>query len=405
VVLAPNLDLDTASKTHVTTEEFRSETDGLYYFEQRGLLTQECEGWRTIQAEQENRRLLYVALTRAKYKCYVISYQKLRGGSTVKNFITALKENKSVGINDLIHWEDPSSLNPATYRYRNATSSAPPKYLKADGFSLLDMGWKKMSYSALNPPHQIGTIIPEQLPTPTPYDRFIFEQLKKGAHTGNLLHYIFEQADFTNPSDWKKLIHKAARRLGTSIDDNDTEGLYQMMQQVLQVDLPLPSGVFSLSSVANNQKMNELEFDFPVQQLPTKVFENLSPANTPWQLQAEDTLQGIMNGKMDLFFEHNGKYYILDWKSNHLGYQTEDYARDKVADAMTANNYHLQYHLYTVALCLYLRWRLPDFDYDKHFGGVIYLFVRGIRIGEENGIFYHQPERRLIEDMLELFGS
>jgi exodeoxyribonuclease V beta subunit len=68
VVLAPNLDLDTASKTHVTTEEFRSETDGLYYFEQRGLLTQECEGWRTIQAEQENRRLLYVALTRAKYK-------------------------------------------------------------------------------------------------------------------------------------------------------------------------------------------------------------------------------------------------------------------------------------------------------------------------------------------------
>ena len=171
-----------------------------------------------------------------------------------------------------------------------------------------------------------------------------------------------------------------------------------------RVQVNIPAVGFSLNSISNQQKMNELEFDFLVQAFPTKEMQRLSPNETPWHIQASDTLQGIMNGKMDLFFEQSGKYYILDWKSNHLGNQTADYGATQVSEAMTANNYHLQYHLYTIALCLYLRWRLPDFDYDRDFGGVIYLFVRGVRAGEDTGIFYHKPSRSLINEMLQLFG-
>lgn len=400
VVLVPNLDMDTQKKNHVTTEEFRSELDGQYYFDQSCMLTKECEEWRIRQSEQENRRLLYVALTRAKYKCYVFSYNK-RGKSTLRNFINAIAENHPTGIEHLIEWPDASPLTPALYKYRTASASVTATYLEAKNFSLTDMAWRKMSYSALNPPHAFLNYSSNSIGE-TQYDRFIFEQLKKGAHTGNLLHYIFEQADFTNPTQWNKIIQKAAKRLGASIDADETDGLCQMMQHVLQVNI-LAVG-FSLNSISNQQKMNELEFDFPVQPFPTKEMQRLSPDETPWHIQDTDTLQGIMNGKMDLFFEQGGKYYILDWKSNHLGNQTADYGTTQVLEAMTANNYHLQYHLYTVALCLYLRWRLPDFDYDRDFGGVIYLFVRGVRVGEDTGIFYHKPSKALIDEMLQLFG-
>ncbi len=406
VVLAPNLDLDTQSKRHVHADDFRSEDDGQYYFDHKGILSAECEAWRMKQAEQENRRLLYVALTRAKYKCYIFTNQKARA-SSVKNFIHSLSENKPAGIDSLIVWEDPSALTPALYKYRSAASVIPARYLKADNFSLLDTGWRKMSYSALNPSHAMLNYPAEFSENITPYDQFIFNTLKKGAHTGNLLHFIFEQADFTDESQWKKIISKAARRLGARINDEETEGLFQMMQQVLRVPLSFPSGDFTLSSLSNAKKLNELEFDFPVNTVKITELEKLSPPHTPWRLQAganQTTLQGIMNGKMDLFFEQKGKYYILDWKSNHLGYKTSDYDQAKVAEAMAANNYHLQYHLYTVALCIYLRWRIPDFDYNLHFGGVIYLFVRGVRTHDNHGIFYHKPDADLIQSMMRLMG-
>jgi exodeoxyribonuclease V beta subunit len=112
-----------------------------------------------------------------------------------------------------------------------------------------------------------------------------------------------------------------------------------------------------------------------------------------------------MNGKIDLFFEHNGKYYILDWKSNFLGNSLEFYGEDAVKAAMYENNYNLQYLIYTVALTKYLKLRKPDFDYDTHFGGVIYLFLRGVRAEGQTGIYYSKPEGKLIEQIKGLIGG
>ena len=77
----------------------------------------------------------------------------------------------------------------------------------------------------------------------------------------------------------------------------------------------------------------------------------------------------------------------------------EDYSVSRVRESMTENNYHLQYHIYTLALRRYLATRVPDFDYDRDFGGCIYLFVRGMRAGSDTGIFFHKPERALLDRM------
>lgn len=116
-------------------------------------------------------------------------------------------------------------------------------------------------------------------------------------------------------------------------------------------------------------------------------------------------LGGLMNGKIDLFFEREGRFYILDWKSNYLGFNLENYNSEGVLNAMNESNYHLQYLIYTVALKKYLSSRIPDFDYEKQFGGVVYLFLRGLRKGNAGGVFTAKPPLALIEKMEHLLHS
>ena len=93
-------------------------------------------------------------------------------------------------------------------------------------------------------------------------------------------------------------------------------------------------------------------------------------------------------------FEHEGRFFILDWKSNHLGDTPTHYGQDAMAAAMRDQGYHLQYLLYLVALDRYLRHRLAGYDPEQHLGGAVYLFVRGVRPDwrDANGA----PHRRLL---------
>jgi exodeoxyribonuclease V beta subunit len=95
----------------------------------------------------------------------------------------------------------------------------------------------------------------------------------------------------------------------------------------------------------------------------------------------------------------------VDWKTNHLGYQTDDYGAAAVQEAMSNNNYHLQYFIYLSALYKFLQQRLPDFEYDKHIGGVYYLFVRGIRRKGEQGIFYRRPSQEELLAFMRVLGK
>jgi len=148
-----------------------------------------------------------------------------------------------------------------------------------------------------------------------------------------------------------------------------------------------------------------LEFDFNVKPFHPATINRLSTPDLPFQVRQAKELEGIMNGKIDLFFEHAGKYYILDWKSNFLGDLTSDYSPGRIREAMAASNYHLQHLVYTLAVKKYLRLRLPGFDYATHFGGVIYLFVRGVRDHQDTGLFTYRPPEALINTLDELLGE
>lgn len=107
----------------------------------------------------------------------------------------------------------------------------------------------------------------------------------------------------------------------------------------------------------------------------------------------------MLKGFIDLVFEHQGRYYIVDWKSNHLGNHPDDYSQSRIEQAMIDHRYDLQYHIYALALHRFLTLRLADYNYAQHFGGVYYLFLRGVVPGSDNGIFHTRPDQQLIEQL------
>ena len=109
-----------------------------------------------------------------------------------------------------------------------------------------------------------------------------------------------------------------------------------------------------------------------------------------------DTLNGMLKGFIDLVFEHEGRHYVLDYKSNWLGPGGADYRAASMQAAVLEHRYELQYLFYLLALHRLLKSRLPDYDYDRHVGGALYLFLRGIQ-SDSGGVFHARPSRAVIE--------
>ena len=113
----------------------------------------------------------------------------------------------------------------------------------------------------------------------------------------------------------------------------------------------------------------------------------------------------MMKGFIDLIFMHNGKFYIVDYKTNHLGNHSKDYDDTNLNTAMLDNYYDVQYLIYSVALTRYLKFRMPNYNYDEHFGGVFYLFVRGMTDIGSDGIYFRKPTEKQIEQLDQLMGA
>lgn len=382
IVLAPFLDF--AESRNIELVSYRDPETGDYVAAEKSKLTEDQEKWYKQQAEQENRRLLYVAITRAVYKCYIFrnSYYYV---STLLEFL------KAITPDDVLIKAETEIPEAKGYRYRENIPA--PARITQDTvhFSLKEQYWRKMSYTMLAAKHEI---LPREraLPQENEYDTFIFNTLRRGAKTGNLLHFIFEKVDFTDDTRWGKWLEEAVRRFAPGQQELYLPMLRQLLEHVLNAVIHIEGETFSLSSVSLRRRITEFEFDFPVAAFETAQLNSLSDTVAIVAVKLNNgELEGIMNGKMDLFFEHNGKYYILDWKSNYLGFSMPDYSPEALAAALNENNYHLQYLLYTVAAKKYLETRLPAFDYETQFGGVIYLFVRGVRKEGDTGIFVTKP--------------
>lgn len=126
---------------------------------------------------------------------------------------------------------------------------------------------------------------------------------------------------------------------------------------------------------------------------------------------APEVLRGYLKGFIDLVFIHEGRYYLADYKSTWLGARSQDYAPAALAPAMDAAGYRLQYALYVVALHRFARTRTPAYDYTNNFGGVFYLFLRGLHPdwrdanGQPCGVFFDKPPLELVQELDSLFSG
>jgi exodeoxyribonuclease V beta subunit len=371
----------------------------LYYTIENDLKNDDQKIYWEEQTEQENRRLLYVAVTRSRMACFIqaSNYYKNSSLRYFRDQLSEAKPDPSIIDTD---WQIDVAGRIALPGRISTVQTAARIYAEAPSFegNLLQRLWRRTSYSGLSPEH---------MPAPSPkaegfesnYDEFVFRTIKRGAHTGNLIHYIFERIDFRRTDLWETVIQKAIKRLSGNQPDIFIRQMKEMLQQVVETVI-VPGADLQLTQIGWEDRLSELEFDFPLTEFATNQLAKLTDGtDTPFALKADQQLEGIMNGKVDLIFRHAGKYWILDWKSNHLGDRVEDYSVSRVRESMAENNYHMQYHIYTLALRRYLVTRVPDFDYDRDFGGCIYLFVRGMRTGSDTGIFVHKPERALLDQM------
>ena len=138
----------------------------------------------------------------------------------------------------------------------------------------------------------------------------------------------------------------------------------------------------SLRDIPKKERLSEVEFSYPLTHLtPASLAAAFAKstilggdARTQMGKLRFDPVEGFMHGFIDLLFRFGDRYYLIDWKSNWLGNQPADYASEGMKRAMLEHNYYLQYHLYTLAADLFLEKRLPGYDYQKHFGGVFYIF-------------------------------
>lgn len=393
IVFAPFLDLKSENDRDFCS--FKDNSTGEYLFGITENLTDEHREMVEKQLEQENRRLIYVAITRAVYKCYITRYTYYQNNTSLIPFVKSIQTPQEQP--GLIDFSQSLEVD-KDYRYSKSTDQqfSIPSY--AEKFDLNERYWRKLSYSSLAR-KPIYTKKQNAFIDLKDYESFIFKKLQKGNITGNLLHHIFENIDFTNGQYWERYIHASLIRFMPKQLENYKTSLVQLLEEVLNAKIEIANQEFRLSELPKNKRLNELEFDFNIPVFSTQTLNSLSTTEYPFSVNSYGELEGIMNGKMDLFFEYNGLFYILDWKSNFLGDSLDFYSKESLNAVMWENNYHLQYLIYTIAAKKYLEQRLLDFDYDKHFGGVIYLFVRGLRKGSNSGIFVRKPELDRIEEL------
>ncbi|MBC3620820.1 exodeoxyribonuclease V subunit beta [Vibrio metschnikovii] len=379
----------------------------------------------------EDLRLLYVALTRAVYGCF-IGLAPLRNGRSTKEptgvHLSAigylLQNGQETGIAEL-H----SALN-AQVRDAIVVTAQPP--LQNEPFTALvaekpilkaqtlhthiDRHWRLTSYSALvkhssklaydeasleisgfdidsgDEQHQALLLEPE---------RSIFT-FPRGATPGTFLHSLFEVVEFTESAS----SDENQQRIIALMEQEQIElewlpVLQQLVDTVLAT--PLDGKALRLNQKNAQQRLVEMEFLLPVEVLSAPALNRIIQRYDPLSAKAGELgfypVQGMLKGFIDLVFEHQGKYYLLDWKSNHLGDEIGAYHGERLKAAMVEHRYDLQYQLYALALHRFLRSRLADYDYQRHFGGVYYLFLRGIDGNSEHGIFSTKPSLELLTEM------
>ncbi|MBR5997675.1 MAG: hypothetical protein IK027_01030, partial [Deltaproteobacteria bacterium] len=383
----------------------------------------EYRAWIEREKAAENMRLLYVALTRARYLCIAawdgksgplktLLSENASGEETGEQL--SKTKNKKAKNEATLYGEEENDEQLETLCRRLAPYIAVELLPEADNrpWTREDPGtvqlsappalpeviapsWQNSSFTAL------AAQLPSPAPNPPEETPGIFP---RGKRAGDCLHRIFEQADFSAASQ-EKLVRNMLRHYRFD-EDIWLDPVGVMLRQALTCPLPVPEGEpFCLAQVPKQDRRQELSFSFAVELFSAEKLARVFAGIPRWRELADrlftlpqEAWSGFMRGAIDLVFRHNGRFYLLDWKSTYLGSHMENYRPEQLEKAMLRENYPLQYYIYALALHRHLQNRLPGYDYHRHFGGVFYMFVRGIQPGE-TGIFYDRPELESIEAM------
>ena len=403
----------------------------------------------TTLAEQErlaeDLRLLYVALTRSVYCCY-LGMAPYKAGKPRKDGLTDLQRtaigyllnghgeilaSQLPGLMAQLETKCPNQqivIAPApldTLPLYTSTSAQEDALSARDFNGNIERNWWTTSYSALSRHHTSGAdasleragfdreVIHQQQETMTDSnaDPFSLFNFPKGAQPGTFMHSLFEDLDLNNVRSaggdtyLTGFVQESLTRAGYG--DEWLPAIKGMLLNCLNA--PLDGQQMRLMALPDHARRVEMEFYLPIERLDPEQLNRLIAHHDPLSAGAGKLqfypMRGMLKGFIDLTFEYQGRWYVLDYKSNWLGNETSHYSREAMGKVMVEHRYDLQYQLYSLALHRLLRQRVPDYQFDQHFGGVIYLFLRAVQENDpdQHGIFSHKPSYQLVDALDRLF--
>ena len=271
--------------------------------------------------------------------------------------------------------------------------------------------------------------------------------LPKGAKFGTLVHAVLETADPFAADLAAELEAQIREHSVWWPVDAAPEDLAAAMVPLHDTPLgPLAPDV-TLRQIGLRDRLREMDFEFPLAggdllraaggnrlgAAPSisladvgRLLSEHLPADDPLASYAErlsggalgaQSLKGYLTGSLDVVLRIDGRYLVVDYKTNWLGepehpLTAADYGQPRLVEAMLHSDYPLQALLYCVVLHRFLRWRVPGYSPDEHLGGVLYLFVRGmcgadtpIVDGHPAGVFSWRPPASLIVAMSDLLDA
>ncbi len=366
-----------------------------------------------LEDAAEELRLAYVALTRAEHRCIVV-WGKVNQCERSplawllfaprKPEAAAAAEDPRVQLSEKLARLDEAALQEEIAALAGeldgamAVASLPvdgapavpepetiaPELTARPFVGTIRAPWRVSSFSSLAarlgneeiPDHdaRVADISPFALPAVPPAPTFSrFMDFPRGTRAGSCLHALFERVDFQSAAAVGNIAAAVLEEFAYPPEWRPV--LERMMADV--VATPLNADGLCLAQVARGERLIELEFTYP-------IGSAVAPA-------------GYMKGFIDLVFRHDGRWYIVDYKSNWLGEQVDDYAPQRLAEVMRTHRYDLQLRIYAAALKRALQLREPGLDWTASFGGVFYLFLRGMGPDTQAGVFFARPDDAIMD--------
>ena len=360
-----------------------------------------------VEEDEEEKRLYYVAFTRAIFYLYIPYLEPLNRGSSGFT-ATFIKEKIQNSILNITHPEiitaDPFSqketaADETRHIYEMAQGEKlliPETLLPSIDRALSYRITSVKSFSGIkrNISNNESANIKENDEMQDSLNAIKDDDLPGGNMTGNMFHGILEKINYNNFSGYDNP--------GDIMDDRKISGIVSehfnfFVEKKLSADekrksqaylgraceilfntmkVPIDDNGLRLCDTEKSGRLTEPEFYFALPGIKDTVIG---------EFHFKD---GFLKGFIDLVFRHDGKYYIVDWKSNRYPEFSGEGFSERVR-----SDYELQYKIYTVAVLKWLKKKIEDFDYQKHFGGIYYLYLRARNFDNpDNGVYFFREE-------------